>query len=132
MNIHSTAISVSLLLGAIAGCATEPSTPSSTPAPQATTQSIAAPATAAPSAPAKPALTTTEETAKAARSLGLSPKVHDGKLMWCKIDAPSGTKLASYNCVRDDQVWLAVKLAYDATDTVDQMYRKNLTQPIAP
>jgi hypothetical protein len=52
--------------------------------------------------------------------------------MWCKLDAPLGTKLTTYNCVRDDQVVLAVKLAYDARDTVDQMFRKNLTEPIAP
>ena len=124
MKIRSTVISVSLLLCAIAAHAAEPAAPTSastaaTPGQNAATQAAAAPAK----------LTTTEETAKQAKTLGLSPKVYNGKLMWCKSDAALGTKIPSYNCIRDDQVATAAQLARQNKDTVDQMQRNNLTQP---
>jgi hypothetical protein len=127
MKTRSTMISVSLLLCALAAYAAEPAAPTSTSTAATPAQNAATQAAAAP----KPTLTTTEETAKQAKTLGLAPKVYNGKLMWCKSDAALGTKIPSYNCIRDDQVAAAAQLARQNKDTVDQMQRNNLSQPPA-
>ena len=127
MKIQSTAITAALLAGAIGVFAAEPPAPA--PASQATTQQTAT-ATAAPAAPATHNLTTTEDTVKAARSLGLAPKVYGGKLMWCKSEAVLGTNIKSWNCVNDAYVAQAVKRSTNDRDAVDQMMRNSLTEPV--
>jgi hypothetical protein len=127
MKIQSTAITAALLVGAIGVFAAEPPAPA--PAPQATTQQTAT-ATAAPAAPTTHTLTTTEDTVKAARSLGLAPKVHGGKLMWCKSEAALGTNIATWTCVNDAYVAQAVKRSTNDQIAVDQMMRNSLTQPV--
>ena len=125
MNFHSTVRTVALLMCATAGFAAEPPAPTSTPAAATPGQNAATQTTAAP----KATLTTTEETAKQARSLGLSPKVYGGKLVWCKSDAALGTHIATHNCVADNQVAAAAAHAEYSKTVLADMQRNNLSEP---
>jgi hypothetical protein len=52
-----------------------------------------------------------------------------GKLMWCKSEAALGTKIPTYNCIRDDQVAAAVQRSANDKEGVDKMMRNSLTEP---
>jgi hypothetical protein len=52
-----------------------------------------------------------------------------GKLMWCKAEAEIGTKIPTYNCIRDDQVAAAVARSAHDKDAVDGMLRNSLSEP---
>jgi hypothetical protein len=125
MKVHSTGMTVSLLMCTVAGFAAEPPAPTSTPSAATPGQNAATQTAAAPKAP----LTTTEETAKQARSLGLSPKVYGGKLVWCKSDTALGTHIATHNCVADNQVAAAAAHAEYSKVVVADMQRNNLSEP---
>jgi hypothetical protein len=124
MKVHSIAMTVSLLLSATAVCAAD--LPTQAAAAAATSHATPVATTTASSS----ANTVTDaEIEKQAHAMGLTQKMHNGHVIWCKSDVPLGTKLASYNCVSNGQVAAAARRSTEDKDTVDKMQRNNLTQP---
>ena len=108
-----------LLLVAIAGCATKP--PVQEPVAVATATPVAVTATApvataaAPTA-AKP--TVDAATLEMARSLGYTPRVNKGTVVFCKTDAALGTRFTSTHCIPQDQVVSAAHRAQGNKDSL--------------
>jgi type IV pilus biogenesis protein CpaD/CtpE len=107
-----------------AGCASAPpagasTTPTAVPANQPAAISTASPATtqrvSVASTTATPPVTNGAEAkqadlAKNARTMGYKPKKgKDGNTLWCKTEAPTGTRFETTNCVSEQTMAMQVE-----------------------
>ena len=126
-----------LLLVAIAGCATKPpvqepvavasATPVTVTAPAPVTSEPAAPATATAAATTgKP--TIDAATLEMARSLGYTPRVNKGTVVFCRTDAALGTRFTSTHCIPQDQVVSAKLRAQGNKDSLETEQKLSLAQ----
>jgi len=100
-------------------------------APPAKAPDAAHPATAAAAAtPTQPATVAakldTEASAKQAKTLGYTPRLRDGKTVYCKRDASIGTRLESLKCLTEDQMTAMWKRHVENQDSVAAMQRTEL------
>ena len=116
MNIKSPAVSIALLLVAIAGFAAEP------PASTSATLPAAVPAAQAPKAPAA-ASSDPAAIAKVAHSMGYKTRQRDGKTVYCKTETAVGTSFRSTTCLTEEEVTAAVKRSEGNKDSVEALQR---------
>ncbi len=145
MKLHRPALSASLILIAMAGCAAAPSAPTArTESPAAVTPppSVAATAATAAEAPEAPGAgvaapigatgAATDDAAALAQSaheLGYTKKLFDNKTVYyCKADATIGTRLSSTKCFTEDQMAAVVQRSLANRQSVQEMEHKTMTQ----
>ena len=83
---------------------------------------------AAPIAPAPDAAAAAAATAKSAHDLGYSPRVRDGKTVYCRREAKVGTRLEETTCVTPEQVSALVIRAQGNRDSVEDLQRYSHNQ----
>ena len=124
-----------LLLVAIAGCASKPPVQEPVAVASATPVTVTAPApvTSEPAAPApataaagKP--TIDAATLEMARSLGYTPRVNKGTVVFCRTDAALGTRFTSTHCIPQDQVVSAKLRAQGNKDSLETEQKLSLAQ----
>jgi hypothetical protein len=126
-----------LLLVVIAGCATKPPVQEPVAVAAATPVTVMAPAPVA-SAPAAPVATSAASTAgkptidaatlATARSLGYTPRVNKGTVVFCRTEANLGTRFQSTTCIPQDQVVSAVHRAQGNKDSLEDAQKLSLAQ----
>ena len=89
--------------------------PSTSPAPPA---SVTAPPVDAAAAAAA--------TAKSAQALGYSPKMLNGKPMYCRKESKVGTRFESFNCVTPEQVSQLALRGQNNRESVGDLQRNSL------
>ena len=101
-----------VVLSMLAACASNPTPPSAPPAAPATVHELAPATVAAPAAAVAPVATAapTAEDAKRqallkqARSMGFKPKLTNGVVMYCRNEAPLGTRFDQTVCHSEDAI----------------------------
>jgi len=122
VNSIRTTLAAVLAAAIAAGCASAPPasaspTPTAVPANQPAAISTASPATAqrVSVASTTPPVTNGAEAkqadlAKNARTMGYKPKKgKDGNTLWCKTEAPTGTRFETTNCVSEQTMAMQVE-----------------------
>ena len=125
MKTHLPATFVTSLAAAIAGCST---------APTARAPVAAHAASAAAKAPATAPAPVTDDAAAmmaAARSLGYVPRTHNGTIVYCRTEPQIGTRVQSTTCISQEQVASAVERSVGNRDSVEDLQRKSLNQPVS-
>ena len=142
MTLTTALLVTSLLAGAsLHASSTEPQSAPPSSAPTFATPAVAplsAPPAKAPDArPAPPAVATAPSpdsaaaaaaTAKSAHQLGYSPRVRDGKTVYCRKEAKVGTRLETTTCVTPEQVTALAIRAQGNRDSVVDLQREALNQ----
>ena len=120
-----------LLLVAIAGCASKPPVQEPVAVAAATPVTVTAPAPVA-SAPAAPSTagkpTIDADTLATAKSLGYTPRVNKGTVVFCRTEAQLGTRFTSTTCIPQDQVVSAVHRAQGNKDSLETEQKLSLAQ----
>ncbi len=110
-------IAVSML----AGCAAGPQAPA---APAAAPVAAATPATPAPASTAKattpPPGGITPELYAQAKQQGYQAKVYKGETLFCRNEAPIGSRLAKDVCVRPSELENVIRQAQDVRDQMNR------------
>ena len=139
MKFVLSAMTVSIILVAIPVFASAPPAPvaaaavaaapaASPPAPVAVTTAAAAPAVKAPAAAAVPSADDVA-TATMARELGLAAKHRDGKTVYCRSEAPLGTRLPTLTCYFKEQLPALAKRSQQNQESVATAQRDSLVEP---
>jgi hypothetical protein len=149
MRVTRSALSLVLSGFALAAYATEPASPSGSPAPLAQAPVPSTPATP-PSAP-QPAVAPTPaqgplsvapppatpaaapapvqdpaEIVKAAHAMGYLPRLRNGKTVYCKPDAELGTRLQHLSCYTGEEMTAVVHRSQSNQESLAQMQRLQL------
>lgn len=145
MHVRSSAMTLRtafIMTGLLAGASLPASSTEPQPAPPSSAPTFAIPAvaplsappakapgaspapTAAAVAPSPDAAAAAAVTAKAAHDLGYSPKVRDGKTVYCRKEAKVGTRLESTTCVTLEQVSALVIRAQGNKESVVDLQRE--------
>ena len=135
-----------VITGLLAGASLPASTAEPQPAPPSSAPTFATPATAplsaptpktpgaspAPSAaavaPSPDAAAAAAATAKSAHNLGYSPRVRDGKTVYCRKEAKVGTRLETTTCVTPEQVSALIIRAQGNRESVVDLQRESHNQ----
>ena len=129
-----------VMTGLLAGANVPASSTEAQPVPSSSAPTFATPAVpslnapparapGASPAPAATAVATSPDaaaaaTAKAAHVLGYSPRVREGKTMYCRKDAKVGTRFESTTCVTPEQVSALIIRAQGNKDSVVDLQRE--------
>ena len=122
MKIALSTMTVTITLVAIPVCASAP------PAPVAAAAVAAARAAKAPAAAAVPSA---DDVAAAtmAHDLGLAAKHRDGKTVYCRSEAPLGTRLPTLTCYFKEQLPALAKRSQQNQESVATAQRDSLVEP---
>jgi hypothetical protein len=145
MHVRSSAMTLTtafVMTGLLAGTNLPASSTESQPAPPSSAPTFATPAVpplsapparapgaspaspAAAVAPSPDAAAAAAATAKSAHDLGYSPRVRDGKTVYCRKEAKVGTRFESTTCVTPEQVSALVIRAQGNKESVVDLQRE--------
>ena len=122
MKIALSTMTVTITLVAIPVCASAP------PAPVAAAAVAAARAAKAPAAAAVPSADDVA-TATMAHDLGLAAKHRNGKTVYCRSEAPLGTRLPTLTCYFKEQLPALAKRSQQNQESVATAQRDSLVEP---
>lgn len=148
MHVRNSAITLTttfVVTGLLAGANLPASSSEPQPAPPSSAPTFATPAVpplsappakvpgASPTPPAaavapSPDAAASAATAKAAHDMGYSPRVRDGKTVYCRKEGKVGTRLESTTCVTPEQVSALVIRAQGNREGVVDLQREALNQ----